>query len=180
MRADIPFQLTVPAGAAPGDHPGGVIASVTEQQVNASGQRVDVERRIAARVYLRVAGALRPAADITAVDVRYSNPLVPFGGSDATVTYRIANHGNVRLTGKARVQVTGPLGIRLANSDVVDLPELLPDSEIRLTKKLPGVFPAGRLTAAVSVNPETTAGALPAVTRSASLWAMPWMVLPSS
>ncbi len=175
-RADIPWRLTVPANAKAGDHIGGLIASVTEQQVNQSGQRVEVERRVAARVYLRVPGQLTPGARITTVNASYDGGLGPAGGP-VTVTYRIANTGNVRLSGKARVQLTGPAGIRLANSEVIDVPELLPDSEIRVTRRFDSILPAGRINALVVFNPRTTTGELPGTSRSAGVWAMPWLGL---
>lgn len=56
-----------------------------------------------------------------------------------TVTYRVANDGNVRVSGSARIRVEGPPGMRVANSELIEIPELLPDSEIRT---VPGVFPA--------------------------------------
>ncbi|GAA4691885.1 WxL protein peptidoglycan domain-containing protein [Phytohabitans rumicis] len=176
-RVDIPFRLKVPANAEPGDHIGGIIASATEATTNAEGQQVNVERRVAARVYLRVDGPLQPVAQITAVDVQYDNPLQPFGGRDMTVTYRVANLGNVRFSGTSRVVVKGPLGVRVANSELIDIPELLPDSEVRLTRKVSGVFPAGRLSAEVIVNPTAQSGALESLSESRSLWALPWLVI---
>ncbi|WBB65468.1 DUF916 domain-containing protein [Micromonospora sp. WMMD812] len=176
-RSDMPFQLSVPADATPGDHVGGIIAAVTESQVGADGQRVNVERRIAARVYLRVAGPVHPAAEVTAVDLAYDNPAVPVPGGRLAVTYRIANRGNVRLSGTVRVQVTGPLGVRLATGDLVDVPELLPDSEIRLRKEFDHVVPAGSVTATVVVNARTPKEALPTVERAASASAVPWSVV---
>ncbi|MFC0532539.1 DUF916 domain-containing protein [Phytohabitans kaempferiae] len=176
-RVDIPFKLKIPANAEPGDHIGGLIASATETTTNAEGQQVNVERRVAARVYLRVDGPVQPVALITSVDVRYDNPAVPFGGGDMTVTYRVANDGNVRFSGKARIQVRGPLGVRVAHTEMIDIPELLPDSEVRITRTLEGVFPAGRLTAEVTVNPQTTAQTLPSMSQSHSLWAVPWLIV---
>jgi hypothetical protein len=177
-RMDIPFKVTVPAGAAPGDHAGGVIASVAVEETTSDGQRITVDRRVAARMYLRVHGPVNPAVEVTALDIKYGNPFVPFGGGDVTVTYRVANTGNVRVTGKARVQVKGVLGVRAGHSDVIDIPELLPDSEIRRTVTIPRVFPAGRLTAALAVNPETVdKEALPSATRAASVWAVPWLLV---
>ncbi|MEV7228166.1 DUF916 domain-containing protein [Polymorphospora sp. NPDC051019] len=172
-RADVPFELAVPANASPGDHIGGLIASVNTEERQEDGQTVNVERRIAARIYLRVAGPVEPAALISALDVDYANPPLSLGG-DMTVTYRIANDGNVRFSGKARVQVTGPFGIRVANSEVIDIPELLPDSELRLTQRFPGVFPAGLLTTTVTVNPQESGGPLPSLSRDSALWAVPW------
>ncbi|MDG4795287.1 DUF916 domain-containing protein [Micromonospora sp. WMMD1082] len=176
-RSDMPFRLAVPAGAAPGDHAGGIIAAVTEQQVGADGQQVTVERRIAARVYLRVAGPLEPAATVTAVGVDHDNPVVPLPGGKMEVTYRIANTGNVRLSGTVRVQVTGPLGVRLATGDMVDIPELLPDSELRLRQEFPHVVPAGPLTATVAANVRTSRDALPSLAGSGSTVSVPWALV---
>ncbi|GAA4468246.1 WxL protein peptidoglycan domain-containing protein [Phytohabitans houttuyneae] len=175
-RVDIPFRVKVPANAEPGDHIGGLIAGATESTTNEQGQQVNVERRIASRVYLRVDGPAQPAAEITRVDAVYDNPLIPFGGGDMTVTYQVANTGNVRFSGKARIEVRGPLGVRVANSEVIDIPELLPDSEIRITRKLAGVFPAGRLDAQVTVNPQVDNTAL-SLTESRSMWAVPWLLV---
>ncbi|WP_213450678.1 WxL protein peptidoglycan domain-containing protein [Rhizomonospora bruguierae] len=176
-RAEIPWQLAVPRNAPAGDHIGGLIASATEDAVNEKGQRVSVERRVAARVYLRIPGKLSAATTISALDVRYDNPVVPVPGGRMTVTYRIANTGNIRVAGSARVQVTGPFGARVASSETIDIPELLPDSEVRLTRTLDSVFPAGRLTVVVNFIPRTTDRELEPVSRSAGVWAPPWMVL---
>ena len=176
-RSDMSFTLSVPPGAAPGDHIGGIIASVTEEQVNEKGQRVNVERRVAARIYLRVSGPLNPAAAVSAVDVDYDNPIIPVPGGKMAVTYRVANHGNVRLSGTVRVQVKGPLGVRLASSDAIDVSELLPDSEIRLTQEFSSVFPAGRLTTSVDFNPATNRETLPSVSGKSGVTAVPWLIL---
>lgn len=58
-RADIPFEFKVPANATPGDHIGGLVASVRQTEESADGQRPEVERRVAARVYLRVTGPVQ-------------------------------------------------------------------------------------------------------------------------
>ncbi|GIF51164.1 hypothetical protein Afe04nite_57030 [Asanoa ferruginea] len=176
-RSDMPFTLSVPAGAAPGDHIGGIIASITEEQVNEKGQRVNVERRVAARIYLRVAGPLTPLAAVTGVEVDYETPIVPLPGGKMAVTYRVANHGNVRLSGTVRVGVDGPLGIRLAGSDTINVAELLPDSELRLRQEFSSVFPAGRLTTTVDFNPSTNREALPSVSGTAGTTAVPWLIL---
>ncbi|MET7949683.1 DUF916 domain-containing protein [Micromonospora sp. NPDC005324] len=176
-RADMPFRLAVPAGTAPGDHVGGIIAAVTEEQVGKDGQRVNVERRIGARVYLRVAGPLRPAAEVGTVRIEYDNPVVPLPGGRMTVTYRITNTGNVRISGKARVQVSGPLGVRLATGDLVDVPEVLPDSEIRLTEEFAHVLPAGPLTATVVLNADTPKESLPSLESEGSTLAVPWALV---
>ncbi|GIF60090.1 WxL protein peptidoglycan domain-containing protein [Asanoa iriomotensis] len=176
-RSDMPFTVTVPADAAPGDHIGGIIASITEQQVNEKGQRVDVERRVAARIYLRVAGPLHPVAAITAVEVDYENPIIPVPGGRMAVTYRVANQGNVRLSGTVRVGVDGPLGMRLAGGDAITVDELLPGSELRLKQEFSSVFPAGRLNTRVDFNPATNRETLPSVSGAAGTTAVPWLIL---
>ncbi|MEW2379660.1 DUF916 domain-containing protein [Micromonospora sp. NPDC047812] len=176
-RADIPFRLSVPANATPGDHAGGVIAAITRARTTADGQQVRVDQRLAARVYLRVDGDVRPAVAIESVSVSYDNPINPAGGGDAVVSYRVRNTGNVRVGGTGTVAVEGPFGWRLARTAPVDLPELLPGGVFTVTERVTGVPPALRLTAEVDLAPTTVDAALPPVLRSASAWAPPWLLL---
>ncbi|MFE2614684.1 WxL protein peptidoglycan domain-containing protein [Micromonospora chalcea] len=176
-RADIPFRLTVPRNATPGDHTGGVIAAVAQDGVTADGQRVRLDQRIAARVYLRVAGEVRPAVTVESVRVDYDTPLNPIGRANLTVTYRIRNSGNVRVGGTGAVVVDGPAGWTLSRTSPVDLPELLPGAEFTVTERVTGVPPALRLTATVDLAPTTVDTALPPVQRTASVWALPWLLL---
>jgi hypothetical protein len=173
-RVVIPFRLTVPANATPGDHAGGVVASVAQVQ-NSGGQRVNVDRRVAARVYLRVSGPTRPAVAVEAMKVGYDNPLNPVGTAPVVVSYRLRNTGNVRLSGTARARVTAPLGLRLAATDGAPVPELLPGSAITITEQFNGIVPAGHLDVRIDVEATTVDGALPAVTRSSGVWAVPWV-----
>jgi len=176
-RLDLRFRVKVPADAEPGDHSGGIIASVATQEANAEGQLVTIDRRVAARVYLRVDGAARPAAQVESVSTHYSNPAIPSGGK-ATVTYRLSNTGNLRVTGTAFVRITGPLGFRLGQSDEISVPELLPGSVAEFTEQVDGVFPAGRAKAEVVFLAKTADGnELPGVRKSSSVWAMPWLLL---
>ncbi|WP_433062350.1 WxL protein peptidoglycan domain-containing protein [Dactylosporangium sp. CS-033363] len=176
-QLDIPFRLTVPANATPGDHAAGVIASVVTQQSTGDGATVNVDRRVAARVYLRVAGQTRPAVAVETVSIAYDNPPYPFAGSTMTVTYRLRNTGNLRLGGAARLHVTGLFGASLGRTPDITVPELLPGASITVTEHIAGIAPAGPLSANVTVDPATAEGPLPSVTRSATLWAVPWTAL---
>ncbi|MEU9510948.1 DUF916 domain-containing protein [Micromonospora sp. NPDC048170] len=176
-RADIPFRLSVPANATPGDHAGGVIAAIAQARTTADGQQVRVDQRLAARVYLRVDGDVRPAVTIESVSVGYDTPINPAAGGDALVTYRLRNTGNVRVGGTGTVAVNGPFGWELARTAPVDLPELLPGGVFTVTERITGVPPALRLTAEVDLAPTTVDTALPPVLRSASTWAPPWLLL---
>src|SRR5205807_991078 len=59
-RATVPFTLRVPEGAAPGDHPGALVA-LDEHIDNGDGSlALGVQRAVGARVYLRVGGPALP------------------------------------------------------------------------------------------------------------------------
>ncbi|WP_434741404.1 WxL protein peptidoglycan domain-containing protein [Micromonospora sp. SH-82] len=176
-RADIPFRLTVPANATPGDHAGGVIGSIAQARTTQDGQRVLVDQRLAARIYLRVAGEVQPAVTVESVTVAYDNPINPLGGGDAVVTYTLRNSGNIRVAGTGAVTLAGPFGWELARTDPVELPELLPGATFTVTERITGVPPALRLTAEVDVRATTVDDPLPPVLRAAAVWAPPWLLL---
>lgn len=178
-RLDIPFRITVPADAAPGDHIGGVVAAVAATETSGDGsQQLTVDRRVGARIYLRVAGPALPSLKIKSIHVGYSGSLNPFG--PATVTYEVTNDGNVRLEGVANVRVVGPFGTKLGEAKERQIGELLPRSSVTVTETIPNVFAAGRISAQVSLEPvdvtDSTA-ALKTINRASSVWAMPWLVL---
>ncbi|GIM93721.1 WxL protein peptidoglycan domain-containing protein [Paractinoplanes toevensis] len=176
-RLDVPFALTVPAGATPGDHAGGVIASVSEEQTDASGRTVLVDRRVAARVYVTVAGTVAPTLSIDRVRLEYAQSANPADGGDMTVTYLVKNTGNLRLTGTGTVKVTGPFGWELARTAAMEIPELLPGGSITVTEKILGVQPTVHLDADVSVVPAGFGAGLPAVSRTTGVWAWPWALV---
>ncbi|MEU4569425.1 DUF916 domain-containing protein [Micromonospora sp. NPDC023956] len=176
-RVIVPFQLTVPANASPGDHAGGIVVSAAGVRADAAGRTVTVDRRVAARIYLRVAGAVRPALEVEALRIAYDNPVNPFGTGPVVVSYRLRNTGNVRLTGSGQVHVAAPFGWRLAGTEPVAVPELLPGAAFVVTEQINGLVPAGRLSVRVAVDPATVDGPLPTLSRTASTWAMPWIWL---
>lgn len=167
-RVDVPFRLTVPRNATPGDHAGGIVASIAEPGADAGGNRVRVDRRVGARVYLRVTGALAPAFTVERLDARYDGSLNPFSGGTATATYRVRNTGNVRLTARPRVAVAGPFGLARRTVDAPPLPEILPGGEYTATVPVRGVAPLVRLDVDIELAPASTA------TGRATVWAWPW------
>ncbi|WP_326558537.1 WxL protein peptidoglycan domain-containing protein [Micromonospora sp. NBC_01796] len=177
QRVVVPFHLDVPANATPGDHSGGLVASVTAVGTDAGGQRVNLDRRAAARIYLRVAGPLHPSLQVETLRVTHHNPLNPFGGGTMTIRYQLRNTGNVRIGGTGQVAVTGPLGWSLARTGNLELPELLPGSAIEVRERVTGLPAAGRLTVAVLVEPSTMDVPLPRVTRTSGVWAPPWLLV---
>jgi cbb3-type cytochrome oxidase subunit 3 len=153
-RADIPFELTVPEDAAPGDHAGGIIAANVDviDEVEQDGITLAVRQRIAARIYVRVAGPLSPELRIKDVSVSSETPLLPFVQGGGSVTYTVENVGNVRLTAATESKVTGAFGRTVASPESQDLPELLPGGSVQITESWDGSPPLEYLTAKISVR----------------------------
>jgi hypothetical protein len=177
-RVNVPFNLTVPKDAEPGDHVGGIVASVVEVPV---AGKVSREDRVGVAMYLRVAGALHPALSIEGVTTGgYDNSLNPIAGGSTTVTYTVRNTGNVRLGANLTVTITGPFGVTLATLHPKALDEVLPRQSATLKATLSGIAPALFLTAHVDVKPTPVAGAdkisvaMTGGSGSSDLFAFPW------
>jgi hypothetical protein len=175
----VPFTVTIPADATPGDHSGGIVAALTTEQTNAQGQKVSVEQRVGSRIYLRVAGDLRPELSVRDLTATYSGPF--FGRGDATIHYTVRNTGNVRLGASQSVKVSTPWGSDVDAPAVDPLAELLPGGAVEKTTTVHGLLPAGWLTANVRLVPVPPAGsgdpALPTVEQDHSFAAVPWIVI---
>lgn len=178
-HVDLPFTLTVPANATPGDHAGGIVASLTDVRTDGNDNQVLVENRVGTRVYLRVGGELAPSLRVSAVTSSFDGGWIPFVGGDLTTTYTIENTGNMRLGGTQRVEVDGPLGIGARTVDLGELPELLPGQSFTLTTEVTGVQRLGRLTATLLLDPVALDGAEgdpepSSVSGAGGSWALPW------
>lgn len=175
-RVDIPFELTVPDDAEPGDHAGGILAANVDvvDEVERDGVTLAVRQRVAARVYVRVAGPLEPALRITGLEVDAGTPVIPFAQGRGTVTYTVENVGNVRIESATESQVTGLFGRSVAGLASQDLPELLPGGSVQVTETWDGVPALERLTAEVRVT--SLDGEL-TETASASTFVWSWPVV---
>ena len=123
-RIDVPFSITVPEDAEPGDHAGAILAVDLDEgpidpESAPDGVSFDVRHRLGARVYVRVGGELQPSLRIDELSVERD-------GGTATVHWEIANTGNLRLTPTAQVRITGWFGRTVRTAPVQELPELLP------------------------------------------------------
>ena len=178
----VPFNVTVPLRATPGDHVGGMIAAVGVPHRTASGELVTLYERIAVPMELRVTGKLVAALTVKSVSIGYGTQFNPFGGGPAHVTYSVTNTGNVLLAGIQTVTVTGPFGAK-SSVKVPKLPTVLPGDSIQYTVSSGGMYPAGSIAAHVTVTPKWPSDATPlAVTlasasASGSLFAFPWALL---
>ncbi|MEU8889532.1 hypothetical protein [Streptomyces sp. NPDC048442] len=86
-RADVPFTVTVPAGAQPGDHPGAIVASAPDGR----------EQRTA--VQLRVSGPTLAALSVEDVQI-----------GAGVIRYALVNRGNTTLAPHVAVHAEGLFG----------------------------------------------------------------------
>ncbi|MBE1877652.1 DUF916 domain-containing protein [Myceligenerans pegani] len=182
-RADIPFTITVPHDATPGDHAAGIVASFRSGADDGEGSAVQLEQRVGTRIYLRVDGETTPALDVTGVVAGFDGAANPFGAGTATVGFDLTNTGNTRISGEPEVRVSGPFGIGLGSIETEPVENLVPGGTAHVSAEVPGVAPLLLLFADVTVTPAAAASpgggadddALPAPVRaSAQAWAVPW------
>lgn len=177
----VPIDVAVPANATPGDHLTGVLVSFLGRVVGQSGQNVDLEQRVALRALFRVSGMIRSQLAVEHLKVEYHGTLNPFGAGDATVTYVVRNTGNVLLSGRQRLDVTGVLGSTGSTSRLVRLPLMLPGASFPMRVHVAHVWPQLLMHARVTVRPLGVAGAvnptLSPASASTSFWAVPWSLL---
>ncbi|MFE7354842.1 hypothetical protein ACFU8Q_16980 [Streptomyces sp. NPDC057543] len=142
-RAEVPFSVTVPTGATPGDHPGAIVVR--------SG-----DRSVGVRIQLRVGGPTLGALTVEDVTV-----------SGRTIHYTLVNRGNTVLAPRIAVDAHGAFGRRLLRREARALPvELLPGQRVRLGEPwrdapaLDSVTVRLRVTAADGAHGEATARAV--------------------
>ncbi|QES48324.1 DUF916 domain-containing protein [Streptomyces venezuelae] len=140
-RKDIPFTITVPEDAAPGDHVGGIVALGTaiEGTEGEDKVKVGVRRSVGARIYFRVPGPVAPGLSVENVRISRSAPLLPWTGkAPVTVSYALVNRGNVVLAPTVSVRAEGLFGRTVLNRPARDLKlVLLPGQRIELTEPWP-------------------------------------------
>jgi hypothetical protein len=169
----IPFVVTVPVDASPGDHAGGVLATVS----SIDGQ-VKLERRVATRMNIRVSGDIEAGLTVSGLNATYQPSLNPFNG-DLVLTFTVQNTGNVTLASRTTSTATGIFGIGLSGNASYTVPALLPGSTHVVTTAIPGVWQwiwmnAKMTLVGVDSNDTMNAGVMPTASREASTWAMPW------
>lgn len=179
--AVVPFTVTVPDDATPGDQPAGIVASLRSVGTDAEGSSVSLDSRAGARLHLRVAGDLLPALGVADLQAEYRPSWNPFAPGTVDLSWTVENEGNVRLGAAQVASVTGLLG--LGGGDVVvDGPrEVLPGQSATQTASVEA-WPTFRLGGQVSVTPvvvgsDEVPGELPAAVRTVSVWAVPWAQL---
>lgn len=177
----LPVGIAVPENATPGDHAGGVVAVLTTLGENPDGQNVELQQRVAARVYVRVDGELAPGISVQDVSGTYRAGRFPWQAGTLDLSYTLVNSGNVRMGLQSSASITGPFGLGEARGSATPVTELLPLGTVAVEQSIEGVWPLGVLTAAVRVEPLAAPGAeapeLSPVTTEATIRVVPWQLL---
>jgi hypothetical protein len=153
-QVTIPITITIPENATPGDHAGAVLASNAALSTGPEGQQLTLDRRTGTQLFVRVNGPLTAELAIADITTDYSASLNPLSGS-ATVSYTIENRGNVSLDGTVQASVGGPLGLGEQKGAEIELPLLLPGSNITLTEEFDNVPAFGVAVTKVQLNPSS-------------------------
>lgn len=184
-RATIPFTLTVPHDATPGDHAAGIAAVYTTTQTNANGISTPLEVHAATRVYLRVDGPVSPGMLVSGLVSGYSGGWNPLGGT-ARVGFDLVNAGNSRVSASTTVSLSGPFGIGRRSWQLPDAKNpknLMPGKSTHIASELSGVPAWLLLFADVTVTPVAADGApasdpLPRPVKVSSMaWAVSWSAI---
>jgi hypothetical protein len=177
----IPFAVVVPSNATPGDHVGGITATLESFVTSKSGQRIRLLQSVGTRVFIRVSGPLHPLLAVKDVAVSYDDPISPFSTGTAVVTYTVSNVGNVALGGKPTVSVSGLFGSKQTVTRLPQIQLLLPGFSVKETAKVTGIYPEVRESAHVSVTrlnlPGSVQPASGPFTAATTFWAVPWLLL---
>lgn len=177
----LPIQIAVPQNATPGDHIGGVVASLVTVGENPESQNIELEQRVASRIYVRVDGPLEPGLDVEVLDVVYRPGSNLWESGSAEVSFRVTNTGNTRLGVAPSVRIGGPFGLGEVTASPAVVEELVPNGgSATLTTTVPDVRPLVRMTATVDLAARAAPGAEEfdvAASGQRSFWALHWQYL---
>jgi len=154
----VPFAVAVPTAAEPGDHLGGIVASLSTYAKNAQGDIVHIDQRVAVEVFIRVSGQLLPRFTVENLHAVYHQNTDPVGRGDVTLSYDVRNTGNLKLSARQRVQFRGLFGTTEGSSALPDIPVLLPGAVVHTALRLHDVPPEFWGTVQVRITPSAAVG----------------------
>ncbi|MEV6866843.1 DUF916 domain-containing protein [Streptosporangium subroseum] len=169
----VPFTITVPRDASPGDHPAGIAATVTS-----AGSTVSVESRVGFRVMMRATGTITAAMAVSDLTATYEQSWNPFSSGVIRVEYTATNKGNVAVSGTGEV-TTGDLSGLTERDAKTDVEEIFPGDSRTVESRIAGVWALGPLSTSVTMSPSVQGGApAGAVVENAAtdvtVWTVPW------
>ncbi|GAA1743637.1 WxL protein peptidoglycan domain-containing protein [Aeromicrobium alkaliterrae] len=181
QRADLPFTITIPADATPGDHGAGVVASLESSSAEDTSQ-VNLAQRVGSRIYVRVDGELKPGVAVKGDVASYDGRINPTVAGATEVGFDVENTGNTRVSVESAVTVSGPFGLKLGTLTPDPVSNLLPGETAHVVVDVPDTWPTVLQFASIEVTPVAADGLegdpLPeATSASAIAWAVPWPIV---
>ncbi|MDR1152711.1 MAG: hypothetical protein LBK72_09610 [Bifidobacteriaceae bacterium] len=173
----VPLRVTVPSDALPGDHCGGVVASLSQSEgVAISQPNLVVDARTAVWMCVSVPGEVDPRLGLADVTAAYRPGLAGFGPGTVEVAGEIVNSGNIRLAASVEVTVTGPFGWWSTRSAPTEIDDILPGQTLAFTTTVEDVPPWARIGSDITLTPKAREGVpqAPPDRTSSALWAAPW------
>lgn len=154
----IPFTVTVPEDAQPGEHAGALLTVL-----ESSGDTVSVDMRYATRVTATVAGDLTAGLALDEAQLEVETGFWPWETAAAAVSYDVRNTGNTRLSA---VQLITAQGVEVysapdAATGLMTLAELLPEAVVSVGATVEGLtawLPFAAVQVAVSPTVLASAG----------------------
>ncbi len=172
----VPFTISVPENAEPGDHAAGIAASVLSVK-QGEGAEVGVESRVGFRVMTRVTGELAPAFSAQNVRTDYRTSWNPLEPGRIDVSFDVVNDGNTRL------EVGGVLDLAGQQVPFPDesegRQEILPGERRTFSLVVDQVWPLFAFPGEIALAPSVTTAdgqstdVAPAATPLFT-WAIPW------
>lgn len=173
----VPYTVTVPERAEPGDHAAGITASVLSVQTGEDGASVGVESRVGFRVLTRVKGEITPAASLAGISPGYKTSWNPVKPGELTVTFDVSNDGNTRLLAQGTVEAGGQTAVFPAEGESKQ--ELLPGDVRTITVVVKDVWPVFVVPTTVTLDAtvltmDGKTDTLAPVQEGTVAWAVPW------
>jgi len=175
----VPFTVTIPANAQPGDHVGGIAV----QSGGLGAGQIKVAQRIVTRLYARVPGALTPQLTVSNLTTSYTPSINPFAGT-VNMSFTISNPGNVSLSADVTTSASTVFGIPVGSEATSQVSEMTPGTTRAYSVTVPNVGQWVMLNPKVVLVPRVdkdalNPGAMSVVTRDTQMWVVPytWLVL---
>jgi len=175
----VPFTVSIPANAQPGDHVGGIAV----QSGGLGAGQIKVAQRIVTRLYARIPGALTPNLTVSNLSTSYTPSINPFAGT-INMSFTINNPGNVSLNADVTTSATTVFGIPVGSQATSQVSEMTPGTTRTYSVAVPNVGQWVMLNPKVVLVPRVdkdalNPGAMTIVTRDTQMWVVPytWIVV---
>jgi hypothetical protein len=183
-QIDLPLVISVPLSAQPGDHAGALVVGYDIVSHDKRGNAVDVEDRVAARIYARINGVARAGVRVSALRATYHQSWLPWGRGRLDARFTLQNTGNIRESMTSLLRMSGLLGVGAQQKALGGPGDVLPGGTVDMVVPTQQVRPA--LREQVTVQTQATElslgpGGPPPVTTSGSaeltVHPVPWSAL---